>query len=175
MCDEAPLSPNHYSLSSSLLYYCTSPYNVDPTKRLSESSSFSFPFFSQKSTALCPIFPQLLHSPLKRYFLFLFLFLLSFPLFPFPYKSVTLWTYFPHLLHLPLKKLTFLLFHLFSPAFNARTFSSSSILSCVSFLFNSVLQNQRIYLFRSLNSIFGILALDGYQPMMLSSVSFSGT
>ena len=72
----APLSPNHSLIYSSLSSSETSPHNVAPTKRFPESTSFYF-FFAQQSTALCPLFPQLLHSPLKLGFL---LFLLSFML-----------------------------------------------------------------------------------------------
>ena len=40
-----------------------------------------------------------------------------------------------------------------STAFNARTFSSGLGFSCVLFLFNPVLHNQRIYFLRSMNAI----------------------
>ena len=107
----APLSPNHSLIYSSLSSSETSPHNVAPTKRFPESTSFYF-FFAQQSTALCPLFPQLLHSPLKLGFLlFLLSFMLSFFLLLFRQQSDALWPYFPHLLHSPLNKSPFLLYY----------------------------------------------------------------
>ena len=126
VCNDAPLSPRHYSRYSSLYYSETSLHNLDPKKRSLTSSSLSF-FLSQKSTALCHIFPQFLHFQLNREFiLFLLSFLFSFALLQFPQQSDALWPYFPHLLHLHLKNLTFL-FWFFSAYFNAITFYSSSV------------------------------------------------
>ena len=51
ICDDAPLSPNHYSRYSALFYSWTSPHNVAPIVSLSTSLSFYFPFFFQQSTA----------------------------------------------------------------------------------------------------------------------------
>ena len=76
MYDDALLFPNHYLWYSSLESSWTSTQKVDPTKRLLTSLPFYLPLFAQQSTALCPIFPQLLHSPLNSGFLFLLLFLL---------------------------------------------------------------------------------------------------
>ena len=69
MCNDSPLYPNHSPGSSSLLSYWTSPHNVDPTKRLSASPYFYFPFISQQPTSLWPIFPQLLHPHRSGVFL----------------------------------------------------------------------------------------------------------
>ena len=126
---------------------------------LATSSYFSFPLFAQQSTALCPLFPQLLNSILKQGFMFLLSFLLSFTLLLFTHKSVYLWSYLPHLLNHPYNKFPFLLFRLFSPEFNAITLSSGSIFYCVLFLFNSVFQNRCISFFRSLNAISKISTL----------------
>ena len=72
VCDDAPLSTNHYSSYSSLLLSDISPHNLKPIKRFNTSSSFSFSF-GQQSTALWPFLPQLCYYPLKRGFtLFLF-------------------------------------------------------------------------------------------------------
>ena len=67
--DDSPLSPNDYLMSSSLFSYLTYPQNVAPIKRFPTSFSFSFPFFAQQSIDLWPIFPLLLHSPLKEVFI----------------------------------------------------------------------------------------------------------
>ena len=69
MCDDAPMSPNHYSMSSSFFYSWNSPQNVDPMKRSLTSLLLSFLLFSRQSTALWPLFPQFSYSPLKRIFL----------------------------------------------------------------------------------------------------------
>ena len=77
MFDDATMSPNHYLIYSLLFSSCTSPHNVYPTKMLLTIYSFSLHFFSKHSTALWPLFPKFLHSPLKRVFLeVLLLFLL---------------------------------------------------------------------------------------------------
>ena len=122
------------------------------------SLSFYFPFLSKQSTAMWPLFPQLLHPPLNQGFLEVLLtFMLSFSFF-FPQQSDALWPYLPHLLHLPFKKL-FFFFRFFSLAFNARTFYSDSAFYCAFISFRSIFQNQLIYFFEYLNSIFSILML----------------
>ena len=73
--------------------------------------------------------------------------------FLFPQQSDALWPYLPQFLHSLLKNSLFLFLYLFSPAFNTRTLSSGSSFSSVFLPFSSILQNQRIYLFRHLNCI----------------------
>ena len=128
-----------------------------PTNTLSTSSSFSITFFSHQSSALWPLSPQLLHSPLKQGFLaVLLLFLFSFL---FPQQSGALWTYLPHLFHSPLKNLLFLFIHFFYPDFNSRTLSSGSYFSLVFLPLSCVFQNQHISFFRNLNYILAMFTL----------------
>ena len=149
ICDDAPLSPNHSYWSSSLSYYWKFPQNVSSKNILLMSSPLSFPFFAQQPADLCHPFSKLLHYLLKRRFLLLLIFLLLFTSLLFTHQYDNMWPHFPHLIHLPLENLPFLLFHLLSPAFNARTFPSNSIFSCVLFLFISIFQKQYISFFRS--------------------------
>ena len=79
VCDDALLSTNHSSGYCSFFSSCNYPHNVAPTNRLSTSSSFYVPLFSQQSTSLWPLFSHFLYSMLKRGFLaVLFSFMLSF-------------------------------------------------------------------------------------------------
>ena len=155
MYNYAPLSLNHYFRYSFLSSSENSPQNVAPTNILSTLSSFSL-FFAQQPTALWPLFPQLLHCPLKWVFLlFFFLFMLLFSLLSFPQKYDIIWLYLPHLLHVHLNNLPFL-YCLISTVFNSITLSTGSGVSWFLFLFNSVLQNKQISIFRLLNEIFDI-------------------
>ena len=65
VCDDAPLSPNHYSSSYFSLFLETSLDKVTPTKSLSISSSLYF-FLSQQVAYMRPLFPHLWHSPFNR-------------------------------------------------------------------------------------------------------------
>ena len=151
ICDDALISPNHYSGSSLSFSFWTSPQIFSPTNRLLTSPSFSFPLFAQQSAALWPLLPQLLHSLLKWGFIsVLFLFLFSFL---FPQQFDALWTYLPHLLHSPLKDLLLLFLHFFSLEFNARNLYSGSSFYHMFLPFSSVFQNQHISFFRSLKCI----------------------
>ena len=131
----------------------------DSAKMLSKSLSFFFPLFYQKSTSMCPLFSQLLYYTLKRGFLVLLSFLLSFTLLLFPQQYDSMLKYLPHFLHSPLNNFPFLLIYLFSLGFNTITFSAGSIFSCVLITFSSVFQNQRISFFSSLYSILTMLTL----------------
>ena len=91
-------------------------------------------------------------------------------------NSLTLCGHTCHTFYIiPLKNLPLLLFHLFYPTFNARTFSSGSDFSYVFLPFNSVFQNQRISFFKSLNYIFPILMLQDTLPGLYYSSKTSKT
>ena len=137
---------------------------------MSTSLYLYFTFFTPKSSTLWPLFTHLLHYPLKRGFLLLFMFS-----FLFPQQSDTLWPYLPHLLHSTLKNLLLLFLHLFSLEFNTRTLSSGSYFSVLFLLLSSIFQNQRISFFRYLKFISAMFKFQGTLTCLYSSGKISKT
>ena len=154
VCNDTLISTSHYLRSSSLSSSKTYPHNLDPTKRLLTFSYFSF-LFSQQSTALCPLFPQLFHSPLKRgegsccpfcyHFLYLsFLINMTFCGHICHNYCIYPWTNFHGC------------FVCFSPGFNAITFSSGSVFSFFLISVQLCLTEPTNIFLEVLNSIFEV-------------------
>ena len=144
MCDDAPLSPNHYSSSSALLLSENYLQNMAPIKMLSMSSPFSLSL-DQQSNAPWPFFPQFWHSPLKSCFYF-FIWPSNRMLcghifhnyYTCPWRTFSCFDFFIHILVLEPSLLVIFLG------------------SCVP---NSVFHNQRIYFLKSFYAIFDMLTL----------------